>query len=97
VRGGNRLKSIKARKFLPYPIVEVTWVDPDCAEGWQNPEEIERLLHDEHLTDCVSVGYKIAQDERRIALAMSKTVEGDLDNLLTLPMTAVRNIRVLRK
>lgn len=79
-------------KKLPYPIVEVAWVDSEHDQGWNTLSAV--LEEQEKTLECRSVGYLITERADRVVLATSVGMAiGDDDEqisaYLTIPKASI--------
>jgi hypothetical protein len=76
-----------------FTTVRVTWED-SCASGtWRKLEDA--LEHCQPAT-CTSVGYLLRDDERDVLLAQSEDSMGSVTDFISIPRSAVREMKVLR-
>ena len=85
---------------LPYPVVEVVWVDSEHDAGWNTLQEV--LEENEKPLECHSVGYLILEKDDRVVLATSIGMAvGEDDNqvsaYLTIPKAAIIKMKGPRK
>lgn len=88
------------KKRLPYPVIEVAWVDSEHEAEWNTLSEV--LEAQEKTLECRSCGFLIADKEDRIVLATSVGMAKDEDEeqisaYLTIPKVSVLWVRGLPK
>lgn len=71
-------------------IVKVDWLDSSMEHGWQRPNK-----DSGGVTPCQSVGYIIRKNKREITLAQSKGNTGNVSELISIPMSCVKEIKTL--
>ncbi len=71
-------------------IVKVDWIDSCTEHGWQRASK-----NSGGLIRCTSVGYIVRKNKREITLAQSKSSMGNVGELISIPMTCVKEIKTL--
>ena len=91
---------IKKTKKLPYPIVEVAWVDSEHDADWSTLSEL--VESQEHTLECRTVGFLVLEKDDRYVLATSigmakQDIEEQVSAYITIPKLAVLWIKGLPK
>ena len=87
-------------KKLPYPIVEVAWVDSEHDADWSTLTELKESQ--DHTLECRTAGFLVLEKDDRYVLAtsigMAKTdIEEQVSAYITIPKQAVLWIKGLPK
>lgn len=76
------------------PIVEVEWLDSAAKGRWSTPEQYREAIGESPLV-CRSAGYLFIKNRVRVGLVQSQNATGDVMDLIDIPRSVVRSIRVL--
>lgn len=83
---------MKAKTWWKFPLVEVVWHDAAGETGWE-------ALYDAQQSDiivCLTTGYLIKKDRRRVVIASSLRQDGArVEHTTTIPRTWVVKITPL--
>ncbi len=81
----------------PMPIVEVEWVDSVRHGGWSSPEQYAKGIGEGK--DCRTAGYLFRKDRKSICVALNQGTsdDGSICDMMEIPRSAVRSIRVIEK
>lgn len=87
-------------KKLPYPIVEISWVDSEHDADWSTLSEL--VESQEHTLECRTVGFLVLEKDDRYVLATSigmakADIEEQVSAYITIPKQAVLWIKGLLK
>lgn len=72
---------------MKYDPVMVFWRDACFEEGWLDPEDIDYEV--DTYQHVLSIGFFLREDDVNIHLCMSKTADGIISDLLTIPKEMV--------
>lgn len=75
-------------------IVEVEWTDSASANGWRTPSAAWAAIG-KRPEVCRSVGYLWKRNARRLLLVQSQSGGGLVDEVLSVPVSAVVRMRTL--
>jgi len=77
---------------IKYPLIRVTWLDSrGVTSHWEKISEFEN----QHICECISVGFQIHKDENELVLASHITNTADKDDLqvtgmMYIPVAAIK-------
>lgn len=89
-RKSRQAKSLERRR---YPLVEIEWEDARFFEGWSTVEGDAAAAR---TARCRSWGVLVKKSEEHLTIAQTISTEGMKADLLTLPISMVRRIKVLK-
>lgn len=75
-------------------LVLVRWIDTASETGWARPGERGAYSHMRGLR-CESVGYVVRRTAKVIAIAQSIEEQGKVNDVITIPIPCVRQVRRL--
>jgi hypothetical protein len=72
--------------------VEVEWVDSEGGSGWH---PIAKERDEKPRTGCATVGYLFERTRSHVKIVQSLSENENVDNVLTIPRSAIRKVTVL--
>ena len=75
-------------------LVEIEWVDSCTEGGWSSQEN---YLNRAQPTICRSIGYLLMKNKEKVAVVQTMSSStGHVADSMTIPMVAVRKMRILK-
>ncbi len=71
-------------------IVRVFWIDSNARPGWHGMD------CDVSPSECSTVGYLLRSNRKNVTLCMSKSDQGNIGDIVSIPHCTVRRIETLK-
>jgi len=75
----------------PYPVVQIHWSDACSEETWAEFDD--KMLD---LVDCVTCGYLVYEDKRRIVVAASLSEDKGYSDAIAIPIGWITKRKVIK-